>query len=196
MTYRVEPASPEHIPHLADNMRGSDRREVMAAYGHGPEEALRGSFERSEIAWTLMIENAEVSAQARKDVFSRRGMDSLVPPPEGKSGLTPPELKIPHFLPAAMAGVAPAGILSFTGRPWMLATPALDSAPRTLLARLSQRHVAIMLRLFPRLENWVHADNRRSLRWLKWCGFVIDEPRACGVAGELFHRFYKEAFHV
>ena len=151
-SFSVVPASPDHIPHLAENMRPADRREVMAAYGHTPEQALRGSLKRSQIAWTLMIGDA----------------------------------------PAAMGGAAAASIVSFTGRPWLLATPAMDSAPRTLLARWSRLYVGEMLRLFPRLENWVHAENRQSLRWLAWCGFAIDEPRACGVAGELFHRFYKE----
>ncbi len=153
--YRVVVASTAHIPHLAENMRPADRREVMASHGHSPMEALRGSLERSATAWTLMIDDA----------------------------------------PAAMAGVRPAGgIISPIGRPWLLATPDMERAPRTLLARWSRLYVGTMLRLFPRLENWVHADNRHSIRWLKWCGFTIDDvPER--INGDDFFLFWRNA-HV
>lgn len=152
--YHVELASPDHVPHLAARMRAADRREVMASHGHNPTDALRGSLERSEAAWTLMV----------------------------------------HGQPAAMGGVTPAGsILSLTGRPWLLGTEGLYQAPRPWLARQSRLYVDAMRRLFPRLENWCHADNSLSLRWLRWCGFVIESaPRPYGLAGEPFYRFYKE----
>ena len=152
-SFSVVTASTAHIPHLAANMREADRREVMASHGLGPIEALRGSFERSATAWTLMIEN----------------------------------------VPVAMGGVCPAGgMLSLTGRPWLLATPAMERAPRTLLARWSRLYVGTMLRLFPRLENHVHAGNRLSIRWLQWCGFTIDDVPEV-INDEDFYLFWKEA---
>ena len=153
--YRVVPAQAGHIPHLAANMREADRREVMASHGHGPEAALRGSFERSAMAWTILLDD----------------------------------------VPAIMGGVCPAGgVLSVTGRPWLLATPDMDRLPRSFVAKVSRACLSkAMPRHFLRLENWCHADNARSLRWLAWCGFCLDaEPGPYGLAGELFYRFYKE----
>jgi hypothetical protein len=51
----VLPALPEHIPAIAADMREADRREVWASHRHTPEEALRGSLARSELAWTCII---------------------------------------------------------------------------------------------------------------------------------------------
>lgn len=190
----VIPASPDHIPHLAANLREADRRELMFSHGHAPEEALRLSLFRSEAAWTLMMENAGFSPQAASGRFFPQGEGPKSPSPVGKKRPSLPEAKLPHFLPAAMGGVSPAGsVLSLTGRPWLLATPAFEAAPRTLIARLSRRYVGTMARLFPRLENWCHADNALALRWLAWCGFSLDaEPRPFGLAGEPFYRFFKE----
>lgn len=154
--YRIEQAGFDHIPYLAAHMRPADRREVMASHGHTPGQALSGSLERSEAAWTLITDGR----------------------------------------PSAMAGVVPAGsILGLTGRPWLLGTFELeDSRPvRLVMARISRLYVEAMRLLFPRLENWCHADNVLSLRWLRWCGFVIEPaPRPLGPAQELFYRFYKE----
>jgi hypothetical protein len=54
--------------------------------------------------------------------------------------------------------------------------------------RQSRRYVALMQERFPRLENYVHAGNSLSLRWLKWCGFTIDKE-AAQLGGENFYKF-------
>ena len=97
--------------------------------------------------------------------------------------------------PAFMWGVARAGsLLSFTGRPWLLGTPAILTVQRQFL-RQSRSYVARMQDRFPRLENWVHADNRASMRWLRWCGFTISaEPES--INGNHFYRFWREKYYV
>jgi RimJ/RimL family protein N-acetyltransferase len=47
------------------------------------------------------------------------------------------------------------------------------------------------LPLFGRLENYVHAENKASVRWLKWLGFTMDEAAPYGPRGENFIHFYK-----
>lgn len=60
MNIQVVPARPEHIPHLAATMREADRREVWASHRHTPEEALRASLQRSELAWTALLDGEPV----------------------------------------------------------------------------------------------------------------------------------------
>ena len=160
--YTIEPATHDHVPHLAAHLRLADRLEVRASHGHTPEEALRDSLDCSAKAWTLLVENAGFS----------------------------------HFLPAAMWGVAPAGgPLSFTGRPWLLATPALHAVDRQFI-RQSRHYVAAMQAAFPRLENWCYAGNALSLRWLTWCGFTVERDKPVSFRGEPFYFFWKEAYHA
>jgi hypothetical protein len=78
------------------------------------------------------------------------------------------------------------------GRPWMLATDGLARGHRVFL-RLSRRYVAKLQAGYRRLENYVHAGNRLSLRWLKWCGFQIDEAAPVLFNGEKFYKFWREA---
>lgn len=96
--------------------------------------------------------------------------------------------------PAFMWGAARAGsLLTLTGSPWLLGTPAIYKVRRAFL-RHSRPYVELMQARFPRLENHVHAENRLSLRWLAWCGFTVEEtPTLMG--GEPFYFFWREA-HV
>jgi hypothetical protein len=71
--------------------------------------------------------------------------------------------------------------------PWALASPKLRAAD---WGRWSRPVVHCMRRGVELLENWVHVDNIRSVRWLKACGFTLEEPEPYGVQGALFHRFW------
>ena len=183
MRYRVVPACCEHIPALAARMRAADRREVMASHGLGPLEALRGSLERSTMAWTLLIDDVPA------------GMAGVCPAGEtpGPAGETPGLTGETPGLTGETPG--PAGETpGLTGRPWLLATPDMERVPAVFLARLSRLYAADMLRRFSRLENRVHAGNRLSIRWLRWCGFTIaDVPER--INGEDFFPFWRDA-HV
>ena len=96
--------------------------------------------------------------------------------------------------PAFMWGAARKGsILTLTGSPWLLATAALGKVCRDFLRR-SRFYVFMMQARFPRLENYVHAENRLSLRWLLWCGFMVEKAPTL-INGEQFHFFWREV-HV
>jgi RimJ/RimL family protein N-acetyltransferase len=48
---------------------------------------------------------------------------------------------------------------------------------------------------FPRLENYVHAKNKLSIRWLKWCGFTLDMEVPELINDEEFYLFWRNG-HV
>ena len=93
--------------------------------------------------------------------------------------------------PCVMMGLVIRDILSGAGTPWLLGT---DNALKYKRHFLTQVPAVIdeMLTTCPRLFNYVHIENKVSIRWLKRIGFTIDEPAPYGVAGELFHKFYLE----
>ncbi|MDR1658949.1 MAG: hypothetical protein LBR94_01235 [Desulfovibrio sp.] len=96
--------------------------------------------------------------------------------------------------PALMWGVGAASLLSFTGNPWLLGTDAVHDIRRPFLLH-SRAFVRLMRDMFPRLENFVHAENRLSIHWLKWLGFTLEEiPEV--INGEDFYLFRKEDGHV
>lgn len=149
--WKIVPAAPEHIPAIAADMREADRREVRASHRHTPAEALERSLERSELAWTGLIEG----------------------------------------VPSVMWGVGRAGsMMTLSGVPWMLGTDAIHSVSRDFL-RQSRVYVEIMQERFPRLENYVHAKNRLSIRWLKWCGFTVEADVPEVINGEDFYLFWR-----
>lgn len=145
-------AGAEHIPRLAAQMRQADRRELWAAAGQSPAEALRHSLALSTSAWCVLAGGE----------------------------------------PLAMWGVGAAhSLLANTGAPWLLATPRLHSLRRALL-RLSRTYVARLQADFPRLQNYVHAQNHAAIRWLVWCGFTLaPKPEPYGKARELFYKFWR-----
>lgn len=93
---------------------------------------------------------------------------------------------------AAIMGVAPLSVMSGIGSPWMMGTPLLDRHSRVLV-RMTPSYIARMLRAFPHLVNFVHADNTTSVRWLRRLGFTMHAPEPYGQAGELFHKFEMKA---
>ena len=149
--WMIVPATPEHIPHLAANMRGSDRREVWASHRHTPQEALEASLACSDLAWTCCVQS----------------------------------------VPAFMWGVARQGAMtSFTGVPWLLGTPRMYAVRRDFL-RHCLVYVNAMQEAFPLLENYVHAENQASVRWLEWCGFTVEREIPELINDEDFYRFWR-----
>ena len=93
---------------------------------------------------------------------------------------------------AAIIGASPINMLSGIGSPWMLGTPVLDRHSRVLV-RLTPAYIARMQSAFPHLANFVHVDNRTSVRWLRRLGFTLHEAVPYGVNGELFYPFEMRA---
>lgn len=93
-------------------------------------------------------------------------------------------------LPAFMWGVARKGsILSDTGIPWLLGTPTIHAVERQFIRRSREYVEAMHGAGFHRLENYVHAGNTASLRWLAWCGFTIGAEVKFN--GETFRHFWR-----
>lgn len=93
---------------------------------------------------------------------------------------------------AAIIGVAPVSLMGGVGSPWMLGTPVLDAHSRVLVRRTPE-YIAKMLKAFPHLVNFVHAENTTSVRWLRRLGFTLHEAVPYGPLGEPFHPFEMRA---
>ncbi len=90
--------------------------------------------------------------------------------------------------PVAMFGVVKDPNTEKVGSVWMLATNGVYAMKAQFL-RLSRRYIKLMQTQFLILYNFVDARNAASVRWLKWCGAVIDDARPYGVAEMPFHFF-------
>ena len=90
-------------------------------------------------------------------------------------------------------GVSPrrSNILSDEGEPWLLASKDIEKVKMSFLKK-SRYYVGEMLKLFNKLINFVDTRNTVSKKWLEWCGFKIEDPKAYGLEGKLFHRFTME----
>lgn len=91
---------------------------------------------------------------------------------------------------ACIVGVAPLGrtLLADTGVPWLLGTDVLAKNKRPLM-RLAPPYIDQMLRAYPRLVNFVHADNVSAVSWLGRLKFEVAPAAPYGPHGALFHRF-------
>lgn len=88
--------------------------------------------------------------------------------------------------PIVIWGVAPmASLLGTIGMPWMVGTNAMVGWER-FISKKSRYYIDLMHYLFPLLINYVHGENALALRFLRWCGFVID-PRPMRVGTEIFY---------
>ena len=92
-------------------------------------------------------------------------------------------------LPGMVFGVRAEGdtLFSQVGIPWALGTDAVARNQRALVV-LAPGYIREMLRAFPTLTNFVHAENTQAIRWLKRAGFVI-ERAAPSTTDATFHRF-------
>lgn len=94
-------------------------------------------------------------------------------------------------IPVTALGLVKRCPLTGLGVPWLLSAEQALNHKRKFL-ELSPPVIEDMLDICPKLVNYVHAENRTSIRWLRWLGFKIDEPTPIGIRGEMFHRFHKE----
>ena len=93
--------------------------------------------------------------------------------------------------PCVIMGLVNKDLLSGTGVPWLLGTERALKHTREFF-RLSPPVIDEMLSVCRKLYNYVHTDNKVSIKWLKWIGFTIEKPEPHGVNGEMFHRFHLE----
>ena len=94
-------------------------------------------------------------------------------------------------VPAFMWGVSRQGsLISRVGAPWLLGSERIYAVRREFLKQ-SRAYVERMQAHFPYLENRVHAANHFSMRWLKWCGFTVNDTPEM-INGESFYSFWRE----
>ncbi|GKX40034.1 hypothetical protein SOASR014_37730 [Pectobacterium carotovorum subsp. carotovorum] len=85
-------------------------------------------------------------------------------------------------------GVAPGSMLSGKGIPWLVGSDLLESHQKAFLRR-AKPALAMMLRIYPRLENYVDERNVVAKAWLHWMGFKLEEAKPVGALGFPFHHF-------
>lgn len=74
--------------------------------------------------------------------------------------------------PEAMFGVVAVNLISGTGRIWLLMTDVAARQSKALV-RLGHRYTEALHAHFPILQNDVHADNVRAIRWLTRLGYYV-----------------------
>ncbi len=89
---------------------------------------------------------------------------------------------------AAMWGVG-GEMLGSVGRPYLLTSAACERVHPIRFARIYFDEAREMLRMFPRLENWVDSRYSGAVRLLRLAGFTLDDPVPVGRSGEMFRRF-------
>ena len=93
--------------------------------------------------------------------------------------------------PCVMLGLVIHDILTGSGIPWLLGTNNALKYKRHFITQVPDV-IDEMLSICPRLFNYVHVDNKVSIRWLKRIGFTFNDPSPYGRNNELFHKFYLE----
>lgn len=89
----------------------------------------------------------------------------------------------------AVGGVMTKSLLSGGGIAWLLGTDKLESVWYAF-ARESRRVAEELTREYGVLENFVDASNTKSIRWLEWLGFHIEEP-VLSPLGYPFRKFWR-----
>jgi hypothetical protein len=91
--------------------------------------------------------------------------------------------------PFVMFGVATASLLSPVGVPWLLGTDDVEREGHAV-AKRSRQYVGEMQGSYTLLENYTDNRHASAHRWLRWCGFQMEEPAPWGVQGLPFRRFW------
>lgn len=94
-------------------------------------------------------------------------------------------------VPVAIFGVCDSGTAG-VGVIWMLGTDGLYKISRQFL-KGSEQEISLMANGYKTLFNYVHVNNKLSIKWLEWLGFTIDKP---GDSSELFRMFYRNVENV
>lgn len=97
--------------------------------------------------------------------------------------------------PAAIFGVRKPFVLNSKGLIWLLGTDKMTRIKNNFVKNCMQ-YINEGFDYVDSLENYVWIENKLSIRWLKWCGFKLDEPKPYGLKQALFLHFYKEKKNV
>ena len=85
-------------------------------------------------------------------------------------------------------GVNPIEEYNGVGIVWMLGTKSFDEH-KAAFALVCRNVLYSMLDNYSYLFNYASAQNKKSLKWLKWLGFNVKQPEPIGINGAEFCRF-------
>jgi hypothetical protein len=74
---------------------------------------------------------------------------------------------------------------------WLLATNKLDDHKRDFLS-ICPENIDLICEGYKFVYNFVHKDNKKSIRWLRWSGFTVDTSKTYDQGGEDFYLLSKE----
>ena len=94
--------------------------------------------------------------------------------------------------PVAILGVRPLIAFSDIACPWLLGTDGLNEMKK-FFVKISKPIIAEMMKGYKLLVNYVDARNVKSVRWLKWCGFDVEDPEPFGALNIPFHKYTMES---
>ncbi len=98
-------------------------------------------------------------------------------------------MAISDGVPFVMFGVSVSNFITGLGHPWLLSSNELFNHKEYFL-KGGHGVIADMVAACPRLVNYVHHENKTSIKWLKSLGFTIEKPEPYGVKGDPFHKFH------
>jgi hypothetical protein len=84
-----------------------------------------------------------------------------------------------------MFGVVDTSVVEGRGRVWAIATKQAEGSWRELI-RLGVSILSMLTDRYMTLENYVHSDNAKAIRWLRWSGFQVGEPQE--VRGQMLRK--------
>lgn len=79
--------------------------------------------------------------------------------------------------------------MGLEGNPWLMTSVACERVSPLRFARIYQQQVQEMLRIFPRLVNWVDSEYDKAMRLLDIIGFTLHAPEPLGKYGHKYCKF-------
>ena len=90
--------------------------------------------------------------------------------------------------PVSMFGIAPTTLTGDEAIIWMLSSDKINSIKKSFIKN-NRRFIDMFLSMYPRLENWVSKENKKSVAWLKLLGANMKETEMFGIDKSPFHYF-------
>lgn len=88
----------------------------------------------------------------------------------------------------AMFGASPEGLFSKRASVWLLASDELTKIQRIFIKQ-SRAFINYMLTFYPYLYNYCYAKNKKTIKWLRFCGASFLGEIPFGVEKEMFNYF-------